>query len=392
MTVEGGKGRRAGGKIRLGMVGVGRDAFIGAVHRIAARLDDRYEFVAGALSSTPERSQASGRDLGLSPDRIYDDFRSMAVREARLKSGIEVVAVVTPNNLHYPVAAEFLRRGIHVICDKPLTSSLVDAKRLAKQAKRSSALFILTHNYTGYPMIRQARHIVAKGQLGRIRVVHAEYPQDWLSEPLEAVGQKQAAWRTDPERSGLGGSVGDIGTHAYNLLRFVTGLELDSLSADLTAFVDGRSLDDNAHVLLRFVGGARGMLWCSQVAPGNENALKIRVYGEHGGLEWEQEAPDKLWHTSRGEPKRLITRMGAGAADVANRVSRIPPGHPEGYLEGFANIYREAADAIEAAREQLEVPDENIYPGIVDGVEGVAFIDACVRSSNRNGAWTGLRC
>ena len=390
MTIEGIAGHQAGGRIRLGMVGGGRDAFIGAVHRIAARLDDRYEFVAGALSSTPERSQASGRDLGLAPERIYDDFREMAKCEAQLESGIEAVAVVTPNNLHYPVASEFLRRGIHVICDKPLTSSLEDARELATQAIQSTALFILTHNYTGYPMVRQARDMVANGLLGNIRVVHAEYPQDWLSEPLETTGQKQAVWRTDPERSGFGGSVGDIGTHAYNLLRFVTGLELKCLCADLTAFVNNRTLDDNAHVLLRFVGGAKGMLWCSQVAPGNENALRLRVYGEHGGLEWGQESPNKLWYTKLGEPKRLITRMGAGAVDAANRVSRIPPGHPEGYLEGFANIYREAADAIEAAREKREKPESVVYPGICDGLEGVAFIDACVRSSRRDGTWTEL--
>ena len=390
MTIEGIAGHRAGGKIRLGMVGGGRDAFIGAVHRVAARLDDRYEFVAGALSSTPERSRVSGRDLGLAAERIYDDFHAMAKCEARLESGIEAVAVVTPNNLHYPVAAEFLRRGIHVICDKPLTSSLADARELATQAMQSSALFILTHNYTGYPMVRQARDMVANGLLGSIRVVHAEYPQDWLSEPLETTGQKQAVWRTDPERSGSGGSVGDIGTHAYNLLRFVTGLELECLSAELTAFVDNRTLDDNAHVLLRFVGGARGMLWCSQVAPGNENALRLRVYGEHGGLEWGQESPNKLWYTKLGEPKCLITRMGPGTVDAANRVSRIPPGHPEGYLEGFANIYREAADAIEAARANQEKPKGVVYPCISDGLEGVAFVDACVRSSRRNGAWTEL--
>ncbi len=390
MTIEGSAGHRAGGKIRLGMVGGGRDAFIGAVHRIAARLDDRYEFVAGALSSTPERSRVSGCDLGLASDRIYDDFRAMARSEALLESGIEAVAVVTPNNLHYPAAAEFLRRGIHVICDKPLTSSLTDARELATQATQSSALFILTHNYTGYPMVRQARDMVANGLLGKIRVVHAEYPQDWLSEPLETTGQKQAVWRTDPERSGSGGSVGDIGTHAYNLLRFVTGLELECLSADLTAFVENRTLDDNAHVLLRFVSGAKGMLWCSQVAPGNENALRLRVYGEHGGLEWGQESPNRLWYTKLGEPKRLITRMGSGAVDAANRVSRLPPGHPEGYLEGFANIYREAADAIEAARGKQEKPEGVVYPGISDGLEGVAFIDACVRSSRRNGAWTEL--
>ena len=261
MAIEG-KADTAGRRIRLGMVGGGRDAFIGGVHRIAARLDDRFELVAGALSSTPEKSQASGADLGLDPSRVYDDFRQMAIREARLKTGIEAVAIVTPNHMHVPAAKEFLRRGIHVICDKPLASRLFDAKTLASAAARADALFVLTHNYTGYPMVRQAREMVADGELGEIRVVQVEYPQDWLSEKLEETGMKQAAWRTDPERSGAGGSTGDIGTHAYNLARFVTGLELEELCADLHCFVEGRALDDNGHVMLRFKGGAKGMLWC----------------------------------------------------------------------------------------------------------------------------------
>ncbi|WP_227268508.1 Gfo/Idh/MocA family protein [Roseobacter weihaiensis] len=372
-------------RIRLGMVGGGNEAFIGGVHRIAARLDDRYELLAGALSSTPERAQASGAALGL--PRIYDDFKQMAIREARLKNGIEAVSIVTPNHMHYPVAREFIKRGIHVICDKPLTSTLADAKKLVKAAESADALFILTHNYTGYPMVRQAREMVADGEIGKIRVVQVEYPQDWLT---EAQDFKQAAWRTDPERSGAGGSTGDIGTHAHNLARFITGLEVESLAADLDAFVQGRRVDDNGHVMLRFEGGAKGMLWCSQVAPGNENALRIRVYGDKGGLEWAQEDPNYLWHTPLGAPKRLITRNGAGAGEAAARMSRVPPGHPEGYLEGFANIYAEAADAIEARRDGRAPGADVLYPTILDGLRGMEFIDACVRSSARNAAWVKL--
>ncbi len=372
-------------RIKLGMVGGGNDAFIGAVHRIAARIDDKYELVAGALSSTPEKSVASGEALGLK--RVYEDFKKMASREARRKDGIEAVAIVTPNHVHYKAAREFLKRGIHVICDKPLTSTLPDAKKLVKAVEESDALFVLTHNYTGYPTVRQARQMVADGAIGRVRVVQVEYPQDWLTVDQDI---KQARWRTDPARSGAGGSVGDIGTHAYNLACFITGLEAETLSADLQSFVSGRQLDDNAHVMLRFEGGARGMLWSSQVAPGNENALRIRVYGETGGLEWAQEDPNYLWHTPFGEPKRLITRNGAGAGDAAGRVSRIPPGHPEGYLEGFANIYSEAAEAIIAARDGQPAPEGVLYPTVYDGLKGVQFVTACVKSSARNAAWIDL--
>ncbi|MEX0311725.1 MAG: Gfo/Idh/MocA family protein [Tateyamaria sp.] len=372
-------------RIKLGMVGGGNDAFIGAVHRIASRIDDRFELVAGALSSTPEKSRASGEALGL--PRIYDDFKQMAQREARRKDGIDAVSIVTPNHVHFAAAREFLKRGIHVICDKPLTSTLADAKKLVKAAEDSETLFILTHNYTGYPMVRQARDMVANGDIGTIRVVQVEYPQDWLTVEQDF---KQAEWRTDPARSGAGGSTGDIGTHAFNLACFVTGLEVESLAADLTAFVQGRQVDDNGHVMLRFAGGAKGMLWCSQVAPGNENALRIRVYGDKGGLEWAQEDPNYLWHTPFGEPKRLITRNGAGAGDAAARVSRIPPGHPEGYLEGFANIYTEAADAITAAMSGQSAPKDVVYPTVHDGLKGVQFVSACVKSSARNAAWIKL--
>ncbi|WP_319544315.1 Gfo/Idh/MocA family oxidoreductase [Ruegeria conchae] len=380
-----GRSEEASGRIRLGMVGGGNDAFIGGVHRIAARLDDKFELVAGALSSTPEKSLESGHALGL--ERVYEDFKQMAIREARLKSGIEAISIVTPNHVHYAAAREFLKRGIHVICDKPLTSTLADAKKLVKAAESANALFILTHNYTGYPMVRQAREMVANGDIGKIRVVQVEYPQDWLTEQQDF---KQAEWRTDPERSGAGGSTGDIGTHAYNLACFVTGLKAESLAADLQAFVPGRKVDDNAHVLLRFEGGARGMLWSSQVAPGNENALRLRVYGEKGGLEWSQEDPNYLWFTPYNEPKRLITRNGAGAGDPANRLSRVPPGHPEGYLEGFANIYGEAAEAIQAFRNGTSPDASVVYPTVRDGLNGVKFVAACVQSSSKNAAWVKL--
>lgn len=375
-------------RIRLGMVGGGRGAFIGAVHRIAARVDDQYELVAGAFSSDPEKSAASAADLGVA--RAYGSFAEMAQRETRRKDGIEAVAIVTPNHMHAPAAMEFLKRGIHVICDKPLTATLAEAKKLVKAAEASGVIFALTHNYTGYPMVRQAREMVAAGELGKIRLVNVEYVQDWLAEPIEATGQKQADWRTDPARSGAGGSTGDIGTHAFNLANYITGLSLDSLAADLQSFVPGRRVDDNAHVLMRYEGGARGTLWCSQVASGQENGLRIRVYGEKAGLEWHQENPNYLYVTPLGQPPYRISRGGAGAGEAAARVTRVPPGHPEGYLEGFANIYAEAARAIIARREGAKLDPAVNFPGLKEGLEGVAFVDACVRSSKRNAAWVKL--
>tara|TARA_R110002051_G_scaffold239372_1_gene299987 strand:+ start:2410 stop:3522 length:1113 start_codon:yes stop_codon:yes gene_type:complete len=369
------------------MVGGGNDAFIGGVHRLAARLDGHYDLIAGALSSTPEKAQASGAALGLAPARTYDDFETMAAREARMKDGIEAVAIVTPNHVHAPAARAFLKRGIHVICDKPLTATLPEARKLAKAVRDSTALFFLTHNYTGYPMIRQAREMIANGDLGTLRVVNVEYAQDWLTQPVDS---KQAMWRTDPAQSGAGGSTGDIGTHAFNLAGFVSGLTLESLSADLQSFVSGRALDDNAHVMLRYQGGARGMLWCSQVAPGNENALRLRIFGDKGGFDWTQESPNQLWFTPYGEPKRLLTRGGAGTGTAAARVTRVPAGHPEGYLEGFANIYTEAAIAIRAHQAGLHCPSDVHVPDINDGLVGVQFVDACARSSSRNAAWVKL--
>lgn len=372
------------GPIRLGMVGGGTGALIGGVHRIAARLDGRYELVAGALSSTPERARESGAALGLA--RVYDDFTAMAQREARLRDGIEAVAIVTPNHMHLAAAREFLKRGIHVICDKPLAGTLADGKKLAAAAAKSDALFMLTHNYSAYPMVREAQARIAAGELGELRLVQVEYAQDWLAEAPDP-DNKQADWRTDPARSGAGGAVGDIGTHAYHLACFVTGLGLSELAADLQSFVPGRQLDDNGHVLLRFEGGARGMLWCSQVAAGRENGLRLRVHGTRAGLDWAQEEPNKLIVTPLGGAAQVVTRGLAETSEASRRLTRIPPGHPEAFLEAFANLYSEAAERITAHRDGRAVPEAVQVPGIEDGLEGLRFVEACVRSSARNAAW-----
>jgi predicted dehydrogenase len=371
-------------RIRLGMVGGGTGAFIGYVHRIAARLDGDYELVAGALSSRPEVAMESGKNIGLAPDRIYTSYEEMAKTEAARPDGIEAVSIVTPNNVHYGPAKAFLEAGIHVICDKPLTSTLDDARKLAAIKPAKGAKFLLTHNYTGYPLVRQARELVKSGALGKIRVVQVEYAQDWLSMPADP-GNKQAAWRTDPKRSGAGGAIGDIGTHAYNLARFVTGLKTDSVSADLQSFVKGRKVDDNVHILLRFVGGARGMLWASQVAPGNENGLQLRVYGEKAGISWRQDNPNEMWFTELGKPAQLLTRGGAISQPPAASMNvRIPGGHPEGYLEAFATLYGQFAEIIRGKGKDFAP----LLPSLADGVEGVEFITASIASSKANGRWT----
>ncbi len=376
-------------RIRLGMVGGGQGAFIGGVHRIAARLDDRYELVAGALSSDPERAHASAAALHIAPDRRYGSYAEMAEAESARPDGVEAVAIVTPNHLHHGPAKAFLARHIHVICDKPMTHRIEDAWDLAEAARSSRGIFALAHTYTGYPLVRQAQAMIAEGELGTIRVVQVEYPQQWLTTRLEATGQKQAEWRTDPARSGAAGCVGDIGTHAFNLAEFVTGLQVESLAAELTRFVPGRALDDNAHMLLRLAGGARGSLWSSQVAPGNENGLRLRVYGSLGGLEWAQEQPYELLHSPFGEPPRLIRRAGAGASAAAAHASRVPAGHPEGYLEAFAQLYRDVAEQI-TARTEGRAPDPAclLVPGIDAGLRGMRFIDAALRSSAADTAWT----
>ncbi len=392
MTIGASKSAAASDRrIRLGMVGGGEGAFIGAVHRIAARLDDHYELVAGALASTTAKAKRSGRALGLADERIYGDYSAMAKAEGARADGIEAVAIVTPNHLHVPVAEAFLKAGIHVICDKPLATTVRDARRLQALAAKHDRLFAVTYNYTGYPMVRQARQMVQDGLLGEIRVIQVEYAQDWLTEALEATGQKQAEWRTDPARSGAGGCVGDIGTHAYQLAGYVAGVAATELCAELSTFVEGRRLDDNVQVMLRFAGGARGALWASQVAPGNENNLRLRVYGSRGGIEWHQEQPNQLAFSPFGQPTQTISRSGSGAGAAAARVTRLPAGHPEGYLEAFATLYGEIAQAIRARRQGGAKVDRAVqFPGLADGVAGVEFIAAAVASSQRGGRWVRL--
>ncbi|GHC70355.1 Gfo/Idh/MocA family protein [Limoniibacter endophyticus] len=377
-------------RIRLGMVGGGQGGFIGAVHRIAARLDDRYELVAGSFSSNPERGDASAAELHVAPERSYANFTEMAEKEAAREDSIEAVSIVTPNHLHYEPTLAFLKAGIHVICDKPVTTTLAEAKALQKAIADSGRLFVLTHNYTGYPMVRQMRAMVQDGLLGKLRHVHVEYAQDWLSQAVEKQGAKGAEWRTDPARAGSGGAIGDIGTHAYNIATFVTGETPSSLLADLSSFVEGRVLDDSANILLRYENGAKGMLWASQVAVGNENHLALRIYGDKGGLEWNHERVNELRYTSYGKPMQTLTRNGSGALAASTRVSRVPSGHPEGYLEGFATIYREAANAIIAARTGAYPDAAVIYPSIKDGIEGLAFIEAAIRSSRNGAVWTEI--
>lgn len=376
-------------RIRYAMVGGGRGAFIGAVHRIAARMDDRFELVAGALSSNPENAQASAADLHIAADRAYTSYEEMLRVEKTRADGIQAVVIVTPNHMHFPVAKACLEAGVDVICDKPVTRTLEEALELEQIVKKSGCFFALTHNYSAYPLVRYAREIIEQGKLGKLRVVQVEYPQEWLTEAA-ADDNKQASWRTDPARSGLAGCLGDIGTHAFQLAQFITQQKVQTVSADLTSFVDGRPVDDNVHALLRFDGGAKGMLWSSQVAPGCENGLRIRVYGEKAGIEWAQENPNELWFCELNKPRQRITRRGDIGSDIAARGMRTPGGHPEGYLEGFANLYKDIADIL-IARQQGETHFlQNWVPNIDTGVEGMRFIQAVLTSSQQDGVWTPL--
>lgn len=380
-------------KLRMGMVGGGQGAFIGAVHRAAASLDGQIELVCGAFSSNAQKSRDSGADLFLPPQRCYGSFREMMAGEAALPPDerMDFVSIVTPNHLHFAVAKAALEAGFPVVSDKPATFNLAEAKELGALVERTGLLYALTHNYTGYPLVKEAREVVRSGRLGKIRKVVVEYPQGWLATRLEESGQKQAAWRTDPEKAGAAGCLGDIGTHAENLAEYITGLQIKELAADLTAFVPGRRLDDDANILLRFEGGAKGVLHASQISVGEENGLNIRVYGELGGLEWHQQEPNTLllkWPDRAVEVLR--TGMGyLGASAAAG--TRIPPGHPEGYLEAFANIYRNFSGHLRAVLEGRE-PDALTldYPKIVDGIRGMAFLAAAVQSSANNARWTAL--
>lgn len=386
-------GSRGGGRsrqLRLGMVGGGQGAFIGAVHRIAARMDDRYRLVAGAFSAEAGRARASGRELGVAEERTYTDFAEMAAAESKRKDGIDVVSVVTPNRFHHRVAKAFLEAGVRAICEKPMTTTLEEARDLVELVGRTRLAFCVCYNYTGYPLVRQAREMVAAGEIGQVRVVQVEYAQDWLTTRLEETGQKQAAWRTNPAEAGAGGCIGDIGTHAFNLAEFVTGLITQQVCAELTTFVPGRRVDDNVQVLLRFRGGARGMLWASQVAPGNENALRLRIFGERGSLGWEQEEPNRLLFSRYGRPTETITRGGPGLGKAATSATRIPSGHPEGYLEAFANIYRDFADLLTAWPDGPSGSTPSLLPGVTDGARAVQFMIAAIQSSRAGATWLDL--
>lgn len=378
-------------RIRLGMVGGGQGAFIGEVHRIAARIDDRYELLAGALSSDPDRAAASAAGLGIAAARSYASFEDMAVTEAAREDGIEVATIVTPNHLHYSAASAMLRAGIHVICDKPLTATLAQAEELAELADSSGLLFAVTYNYSAYPMVRLARQLVATGRLGKIRVVQVEYPQDWLATNIENDDQKQAAWRTDPEKAGAGGCIGDIGTHAFHLAEFISGLKTTELLADLSSFVGQRRLDDNANILMRFSNGAKGSLWSSQVATGNENALRVRLYGEKAGIDWSQENPNYLSFTTLGGSKEILSRASASIPGATGTMTRLPAGHPEGFLEAFATLYRDIAEQLNARKINRDSdPDASLVPGIADGLRGMQFIEKAVASNTAGNIWQKL--
>lgn len=378
-----------GRKLRFGMVGGGRGAFIGAVHRIAAQMDGQAELVAGAFSSDPQRSRDSAADLFVSAERAYGSYRDMAVAEAARPSGerLDFVVIVTPNDQHFPAATLFLEHGFNVVCDKPVTLTSAEARALRETVARSGKVFVLTHNYTGNAMVKQARALVRGGALGTLRKVVVEYSQGWLASDIESGGHKQASWRTDPARSGAAGCMGDIGVHAENLARYVTGLRITELCAELTTFVPGRRLDDDGNLLLRFEGGVRGVLHSSQIAVGEENKLSLRVYGSEASLEWQQEHPNELVVKYPDRPREILRRGNAYVGEGAQRVTRIPAGHPEGYLEAFANLYREAFRAIAAEVAGEPTPDDLDLPDIDDGVAGMAFIEAAVASARQGAAW-----
>lgn len=380
-----------GRKVRYGMVGGGPGSFIGSVHRKAAALDGELELVAGVFSSDPAKSAETGREQFLDPGRVYASFEEMAVRESEREDGIDFVSIVTPNHLHYPVAKAFIERGTHVVCDKPMTNTVEEAEDLCRLVARSGVVFALTHNYTGYPMVKHARHMVRSGELGTIRKIVVEYPQGWAGELVEATGSKQAEWRMDPERAGVSSAVGDIGTHAENLARYITDLELEEIHADLTTFVPGRKLEDDGNILVHYAGGARGILFASQISLGDENNLRIRIYGTKASLEWKQEHPNWL-HVRRHEGPELVLKRGNPyLADVATHNTRLPWGHPEAFLEAFANVYVNAGRTI-AARIAGDTPGpfDMDFPTVQDGAKGVHFIHAAVRSG-RERAWVDAR-
>ncbi|HEV2319938.1 MAG TPA: Gfo/Idh/MocA family oxidoreductase [Verrucomicrobiae bacterium] len=374
-------------KLRYGMIGGGQNAFIGAVHRMAASLDGQTELVAGAFSANPANSRKTGQQLFLDPARVYASYDEMARAEAAMPGDerMDFVSIVTPNFLHAPVVKTFLKAGFHVICDKPITISVKEARLLRNVVRRTGKIFALTHNYTGYPMVKEARTLVREGKVGKILKVVTEYSQGWLLDRLEAEGQKQASWRTDPKRGGASCCVGDIGTHAENLSRYITGLEINFLSAEFTRFRPGRKLEDDASLLIRYKGGAKGVLLCSQISCGEENNLNIRVYGAKGSLTWRQEEPNELHFIPKGSPAQILRRGNDYLSPNAKKFTRLPPGHPEAFIEAFANVYLEAVAAIRARIEGQR--REFDFPTVDDGVYGMAFIETAVKSARSNGKW-----
>jgi predicted dehydrogenase len=377
-------------KLRMGMVGGGPGAFIGEVHRKAARMDGMIELVAGAFDADPAKSQEMGKIQNLDPNRVYDTYEDMVKAEAALPEDerIDFVAVTTPNNLHYPIAKAFLDAGFNVVCEKPMTMDVEEAKALKQAVDKSGKVFALLHNYTGYPMVKQARHMVKEGVLGKIQKIVVEYPQDWLLERIELTGQMQASWRTDPKQAGAGGCLGDIGTHAENLAGYITGLEIEELCADLTSFVEGRPLDDDVNILLHYNNGARGVLHSSQISTGQENNLNIRVWGTKGALQWFQENPNYLYYFQQGKPVQIYRRGNDYLCQAAQRANRIPPGHPEAFLEAFSNIYKNATDTMRAHMLGSEPTELELdFPNVDDGLEGMQFIETVVASSKSDKKW-----
>jgi len=371
-------------RISLGMVGGGPTAFIGAVHRIAMRMDDRFQLLAGALDVDPTRGRAFAETLGIAPDRAYATYRELIEKEALRPDRIDAVVIVTPNFLHFPIARAALEAGFDVICEKPMTTTLADAQALAALVKTTGRRFVLTHTYTGYPMVRQAREMVAAGEIGKLRRVEVEYLQDWLAAPVENTGAEGAVWRTDPKQAGQGGAIGDVGTHAWNLAAFVAGEEPTHLLAELSTLVEGRRVDDDAAILMRYASGAKGSILASQVLPGNGNNVSFRIYGDKAGLEWWQEKPEELWFTRLGEPRQMLRRNGAGSTAAAVAGSRVPAAHPEGYLEAFANLYRDTADLLAGKAVATMVPSAR------DGVSGSKFVEACLKSNEQRNVWVEI--
>lgn len=369
-------------QLRLGMVGGGEGAYIGNIHRLASRLDGHWQLVAGAFDVDPDRGRAFAIGQGLDPARSYGTCQELIAGESGRTDRVDAVAICTPNFTHYPIAKALIEAGFDVICEKPLTATLADAVALERLARESGRFVGVTYTYCGYPMVHEARVRIARGEIGAVRTVQVEYPLEWMAAPIERAGNAQAAWRTDPKKNGRGGSIGDIGTHAYHLAGFVTGLKLDSLTADLATFVNGRALDDNAHVMLRYQGGARGLLWSSQVAIGNSNGVRLRVFGETGSLQWFQEQPNELIFTPLDGRVQTLKRGADEMSVDAKARTRTPPGHPEGYLEAFANLYAGFAEAIRARREnRAPGPIGQNLPLAHDGLKGVAFVEAVVNSA-----------